>query len=312
MKKILVIIAARGLGDLIYHLPLLRSLYESYGKKLIILSNKVNHSKEVYKHEKFYEEIIYFDNNRLSFFKTIKATIDFKNLINQFKVDQLILTGSPRRLMMPIYLSKVKEKVIFGEGKFFFTKDNKYQNLTYSEKIMKYTESLKLPIKNNNFFLNSSELKKIEKINFKKKIFISLDSHHDQNNWNIKNYIKIINKLLIYNVKIFINFSPTKVHFIDLLPKEIIHSKNIFFTNKKTIYEIMQIINSCDHIIGNESGPVCLGASLKKEVHSIYIPIHTPPESKIINGNTNYYNTDKENDETIINKIINRVTKNIY
>jgi len=30
MKKSLVIIAARGLGDLIYHLPLLRSLYERW------------------------------------------------------------------------------------------------------------------------------------------------------------------------------------------------------------------------------------------------------------------------------------------
>ena len=36
--------------------------------------------------------------------------------------------------------------------------------------------------------------------------------------------------------------------------------------------------------MGNESGPVCLGASLKKEVHSIYIPTHTLPESKIINS----------------------------
>ena len=69
----------------------------------------------------------------------------------------------------------------------------------------------------------------------------------------------------------------------------------------------MQVINSCDYIIGNESGPVCLGASLKKEVHSIYIPIHTPPESKIINSKTYYYNTEKENDETIINKIISQV-----
>ena len=54
MKKTLVIIAARGIGDLIYHLPLLRSLYESYKEKLIILSNKVNHCKEVYKFETFY------------------------------------------------------------------------------------------------------------------------------------------------------------------------------------------------------------------------------------------------------------------
>ena len=109
----------------------------------------------------------------------------------------------------------------------------------------------------------------------------------------------------------YINFSPTKLYFLDLLPKEITNSKNIFFTNKNTIYEIMQVINFCDYIIGNESGPVCLGASLKKEVHSIYIPMHTPPESKIINSNTYYYNTEKENDETIINKIVDRVIKDI-
>ncbi len=311
MKKSLVIIAARGLGDLIYHLPLLRSLYESYKEKLIIISNKVNHSKEVYKHETFYKKIVYFDNTRFSFFKTIKTILDFKNLINQFEVDQLILTGSPRRLMMPIYLSKVREKIIFGEGKFFFTKDNKYQHLTYSEKIMNYTENLNLPIKNNDFFLKNSEFKKIEEINFEKKIFLSLDSHHDQNNWDIKNYIKIIRELLLYNIKIYVNFSPEKLYFLDLLPKEITNSKNIFFTNKNTIYEILQIINSCNYIVGNESGPVCLGASLKKEVHSVYIPIHTPPESKIINSNTYYYNTKKENDETIINKILGRVLKDI-
>ena len=35
-KNILVIIGARGIGDLIYHLPLLRSLYQSYNQKVII------------------------------------------------------------------------------------------------------------------------------------------------------------------------------------------------------------------------------------------------------------------------------------
>ena len=39
--------------------------------------------------------------------------------------------------------------------------------------------------------------------------------------------------------------------------------------------------------------------------------MHTPPESKIINSNTYYYNTEKENDETIINKIVDRVIKDI-
>ena len=304
MKKTLVIIAARGIGDLIYHLPLLRSLYESYKEKLIILSNKVNHSKEVYKFETFYKEIIEFENTRFSFFKTLKTIKNLKNIINKCNVDQLILTASPRRLMVPVYLSDVKEKIIFGQGKFFFTKDNKYQYLAHADKIMKYTEDLNLPIKVKNFYLTQPNLKNID--NFKKKnlVFVNIDSHHDQNNWNIKNYINIILQLLSYNINIYINFSPSKLHFLKLLPKKIINSNKVVLTHNKTISEIIQIINLSDSVIGNESGPICLAASFKKEVHSIYLPIHTKPESKIISNKTIYYNTEEENSEIIISKIM--------
>ena len=318
MKKILVIIAARGIGDLIYHLPLLRSLYESYKEKLIILSNKVNHSKDVYKFEIFYKEIIEFENTRFSFFKTLKTIKNLKNIINKCNVDQLILTATPRRLMAPVYLSRVKEKIIFGGGKFLFSKDKKYQNLTYSEKIKKYTDDLNLPVVNKNFFLTSNQLNKDDKGEKNKlNIFINLDSHHDQNNWNIKNYIKIITKLIFYDTKIFINFSPSKSYFLNKFPKEITSSNKVCFTYKNSILEIINIINKCVYVIGNESGPICLGASLQKEVHSIYLPIHTPlnsslkPESEIINNKIFYYNADKESNEVIVEKITKNILKKI-
>ena len=110
MKKNMVIIAARGIGDLIFHLPLLRSLYESYEEKLIIVSNKVNHAKEIYKYEKFHKEIIYFDNTRFPFLKTLRTILMLKNLINGFNLDQVILTDTPRSLMAPVYLSNAKKK----------------------------------------------------------------------------------------------------------------------------------------------------------------------------------------------------------
>ena len=308
MKKTLVIIAARGIGDLIYHLPLLRSLYESYREKLIILSNKVNHSKEVYKLENFYKEIIEFENTRFPFFKTLKVIKNIKNIINKCNVDQLILTANSRRLMIPVYLSNVKNKIIFGKGSFFFNKNNKYQNLAHADKIMRYTEDLNLSNKINNFFLTKPNFKNID--NFQKKhIFINIDSHHDQNNWNIKNYINIIFQLLSYDINIYINFSPSKLHFLKLLPKEIINSNKVTLTHNKTISEIIQIINYCDSVVGNESGPICLAASFKKEVHSIYLPIHTKPESQIISDKTIYYNTAKESDETITIKIMNNLLR---
>ena len=311
MKKTLVIIAARGIGDLIYHLPLLRSLYESYREKLIILSNKVNHSKEVYKLENFYKEIIEFENTRFPFFKTLKVIKNIKNIINKCNVDQLILTANSRRLMIPVYLSNVKNKIIFGKGSFFFNKNNKYQNLAHADKIMRYTEDLNLSNKINNFFLTKPNFKNID--NFQKKhIFINIDSHHDQNNWNIKNYINIIFQLLSYDINIYINFSPSKLHFLKLLPKNIINSNKVTLTHNKTISEIIQIINYCDSVVGNESGPICLAASFKKEVHSIYLPIHTKPESQIISDKTIYYNAEKESDETITIKIMNNLLSKFY
>ena len=197
-----------------------------------------------------------------------------------------------------------------GGGNFFFSKDKQYQHLTHAEKIFKYTQNLNLPILKTDFFLNDPKFT-INKNEKKFNIFINLDSHHDQNNWDLKNYIKIISKIIKYNINIFINFSPNKKHFFKLIPEDMINSKNIFFTCQKSILEIMEIIYSCDIVIGNESGPICLAASFKKEVHSIYLPIHTKPESQIINEKTFYYNTDENNSEFIVNKIINNLLRKI-
>jgi ADP-heptose:LPS heptosyltransferase len=199
-QKILVIIGGRGIGDLIYHLPLLNSLYASYKSKLLILSNNINQSKEVFKNENFYKKIIEFDNNRYSILKTIKKIVKFKNLINSFKADQVILTSNTTRLTVPVLLCNIKNKIIFGTGKFLVNKDNTLKNLSVSEKLINYTNDLNLPVQKKDFFLNQDFID----LDFKKKdknIFINLDSHHDQNNWGINNFIKIIKDLEINEKK---------------------------------------------------------------------------------------------------------------
>ena len=90
-------------------------------------------------------------------------------------------------------------------------------------------------------------------------------------------------------------------------PKNSIKSKQIIFTYKKNISDIIKIIYQSDVIIGNESGPVCLGSSLKKKVHAIYLPIHTKPESKIIYKKNKYYNANETNSKSIINKIVKSI-----
>ena len=307
MNKIIVVSGARGIGDLIYQLPLLRSLYLTYKTKLILISNEVNKSKEVYKYEDFYSEIINFDNTRYSIFKTFGKIKSFLNLLNNFSPDLLILTSNATRLMLPVYLSNAKKKIIFGTKNFLLIKDKTNNHFTNCEKLITYTKSLDLEIKNNSFFLNFPKIESIEKNINDNKIFISIDSHHDQNNWSIENFIKITKILIKQNKKIFFNFSPDKKYFLNKIPELIKHDNNCTFVYQKSITELIEIINSCSVIIGNESGPICLGASLKKKVHSIYLPIHTKPESQAIGGNVTYYNTDLLKDDEIIKNILKTI-----
>ena len=167
-KKIVVIIGGRGIGDLIYHLPLLKSLYKSFGEKIYIISNKINQSKEVFKNEIFYEKIIEFDNHRFGFFKTIKNIFVFKKKINDIKPKYIFLTSNTSRLVLPVLLSNAQKKYIIGNKNFFFNKDKSSQNLTFSQKILKFTKDLKLSKKVFSFSLNNQNFR-INKKSKKKK-----------------------------------------------------------------------------------------------------------------------------------------------
>lgn len=304
-NKIAVIIGARGIGDLIYHLPLLKSLHQSYNEELIIFSNRANKAKEVFKDEKFFKKIIYIDNHRYNPLVTIINSFKFKSFLNSYKIERIILTSNAKRLILPVLMSNAKIKNFFGTGKFVFTKDKKNDHLTVSERLLKYTAELNLPKKNWDFNLNINS----QNIENKKNIFISVDSHHDQNNWGLVNYLKIINALK-KDHKIFLNFSPNKKEILKFFLDRKIFLKNIVFTHKKNISQIIEIIKKCQYVVGNESGPVCLGASFRKKVHAIYLPIHTKPESKIIFKKNKYYNASKIKPNFIIKKIINSIKLN--
>ena len=305
IKKILVIIAHRGIGDLIYHLPLLRSLNKKYNIKIDLLTNKVNKAKEIYKNENFINSINYFDNNRVGFFKFILKFYKFVKLINSYNSDYAILTTRATRLVLPLIFSNSKKKIIFGLNKFYF-KDKNFFNYSSSVNLQRYSRKIGLATEKENFFLT----RKFFKSDLKKNIFLSVDSHHNQNNWPLNNFILLTNKLLETKYKIYINFSINNYHYLKIFKNYFKNNNLIQYTYKKTISEIISIIQKSTHVIGNESGPVCIGASVKKKVHSIYLPIYTKPESKIISNKISYYNANLICKEKIIKKIIDSVKKN--
>ena len=298
MNKILVTIPHRGIGDLIYILPLLKSLYQTYAVKIDILSNLTNKAKYVYENEDFVNSIQEFELDHKNLIFNLNKKFEYLHKINSYKANLLIVTGRHSSLILPYHLSNAKNKKMFDL--FFFNfKDPKTKKLLSSKRIYNNTKDLNLKVFIDDFKLKFSQKKVLEK-----NILFNIDSHHEQNNWPVKNFVNIIKKIKDNYDKIFINFSPSNNSFIKEIPENILKNMNITLTYQLKFNKILEIIKSCEVIIGNESGLICLGLSYGKKVISIYDKKHTQPESSIINGNVKYFNSTKSTDADIIEGIL--------
>lgn len=292
-KKIIIVVPYRGIGDIIFHLPLLRGIYDKFRSKVYIITNSSNKAKFILNNEISVKRIDYINFERE---EQIKNSYLFLKKINSLKADICVLTAPTKRLIIPLLISNSKKKVFFRKST---TKDLSKYIFDQSKKLfnqIKFRKKYNLRIK--------------KRKNKNKEVFISIDSHHDQNNWNEKNYINLIEKFLTIKKikKIYINFAPQKINKFKKISKKFLRNKKILFTYKRRFSEIIKIINQCTFIIGNESGPTCLGASFNKKVFSIFDPKHTPNlSSKIINKKILYFNSKKIHSEKIIQNIIKKI-----
>ena len=241
-KKIILVIPYRGIGDLIFHLPLLRGLYQKYKSKINIITNSANKAKFLLNKEKSVKKIEYLNFQREN---QIKNSYLFLKKLNKYRADICVLTAPSKRLTIPLMMSNVKNKIFFKKDKI---KDlsryiinqsiNKFRDINF--------------IKKYNIILSKKKIKE-------KNVFLSIDSHHDQNNWRENNFIKLIEKLLLSKKirKIYINFAPNKIKNFDKIFKRFSRNKKVFFTYQYNFQDIIKTINNCSYIIGNESGPAC-------------------------------------------------------
>ena len=284
--KILVVSPYRGIGDLIFHLPLLRFLKKKYKTKINLITVHNSKAKFILKGENLVSKIIYGDFNRQNI---LQKVIALKNEINKFNSDLTVLSASSKRLKASLILSNAKKKISFSKtnekdlSKYIYNETKKKFNLKNLEK---------------NYTLVSKPFSK------KKKIFLNIDSFHNQNNWGEQNYLKLINKITHKKKKLFINFSPRNKKKFRSIISVLKNKPNVEFTYNKNFKSVLKIIRECDYIIGNESGPICLGAAFKKKVLSIYNPNTTPKSSKTIYNKVSFINSTKLSNSIIQKKIL--------
>lgn len=287
--KIVLIIPYRGIGDLIFHIPLIRGLSQKFNTKINILTNKVNKAKNLLKNELSIKKIEYISFEREN---QIRNSFEFYKKVNSFNSDISILTAPTRRLIIPLLLSNSKKKI-------YFKKDN-IKDL--SKYIIKHSKIELADIKFNKDYSLEIEKNKIKR----KNLFVSIDSRHNSNDWDQIYYIELINKIFKKKLfsNIYINFDPSKKKSFKEIIDKFKNKKNIFFTHSTEFNKLILIMNNCSFIIGNESGPICIGAALKKDVLSIYYPKHTNKSSKTIYNKVKFFNTDVLSSRKIIFNIL--------
>ena len=106
-KKVILVIPYRGIGDLIFHLPLLKGLYKKYKSKIFIITNAVNKAKYLFNKEASVKKIEYINFQRED---QIKNSFLFLKKLNNYKADVCILTAPSRRLIIPLLMSNTKKK----------------------------------------------------------------------------------------------------------------------------------------------------------------------------------------------------------
>ena len=253
--KVLVVQQRYGIGDMLIFLPYLKALSEKNNVKISLLAKKTSRSSELFKSEKFLDEIIDLDSTN----DGISGLFNLSKEIKKRKFDKIyIFNGSLRYKLMAIFAGI---KSIY-QYPLFTSKDIIFQTAKV------FTEPLvgKILSTEPNLLLKEEdvrEAKSIYRINEKtKNIVLGVSASGPTKRWGIENYIKLASQLSRHKeCKFFIAVGKDDLEIIDKIKKSNINS--ICMTMEKlSISNILTIIKNCNLYIGNDTGFMHMSAAL--------------------------------------------------
>jgi len=313
MKKTILVIPHRAIGDVIFQLPLIKILNEQ--SRLIIISSPTNKCAEIL--ENFENtKVIYYDLLNKKNFSKIKFFFNFKRLLNTFNVDEIYFLARTTYIILPILASKIKIKKLIYNSIIESKLSRKKFNSTRPTKLTLDFIAKNFKIESPNFHLFLDERKHEKQI---KKfldcktpwIFFSIDSFHNAPNWEPKHYEELISLASKYFSTVFVNTLPSH----EFLLKNINQNKtpNIKFTSKLDWRSIMSIIKNSKIFVGNHSGPGHLADALNVRTIIINNNLNKnalwSEKSANIGKRSTYFNTWEFNEDYIKDYIVNEIKK---
>jgi len=259
-NAICVVAPRKGMGDCVSFFGIFKTINKYSKKKIILVTVENTSAKKIFKSEKIFKKIIYFEQSNKNYFSIILSYLNiFKalSLAKSLGVNEVIILHQSIKYIL---ISKILGfKTIEAPGqkfqRFFLKKNRVYKNLS-SKKLLPIDESKHLVkkifsvsnIENNNFILNKKKIKKY--------IAIAIATSGPQKLWNLDNYIRVIDYFFERGFKYFLLLSGKNQSILESNICNSFNLKNINFirTSNLTIEKIIPYLKKTKIYFGNDTG----------------------------------------------------------
>jgi len=285
-----------AVGELLWMLPIIKSISAHNNEKVILFTRKETSAKLLLDKENYIEEIIYlpFRKGIFQIFEIIKQSTILRNK----KIKKIYVLEEIVRPLISAKIAGVKEIYAYGKDK-----QKKYltQKKFLNQKIYQKHEFVRgkkfldiLSIKYKKFSKNYPIIDHKKKSFFKKKfrkyrniIFLGIDAAETFRTWPINHYIDLVNLIMKNHKNSFFfllayNKNKEKVFKIQSFLKTNFNTTNSLSLIKHDMSNIKYYMSISDIFIGNDSGPTILSDCLGVKTFCLYgATAPLPYENKI-------------------------------
>jgi ADP-heptose:LPS heptosyltransferase len=259
-NAICVVAPRKGMGDCVSFFGIFKTISKYSKKKIILVTVENTSAKKIFKYEKIFKKIIYFEQSNKNFFSVIQSYLKIFRALSLAKSlgtkEVIILHQSPKYILISRIL---RFKIIEAPGqkfqRFFLKKNRVYKNF-FSKKLLPIDESKYLVRKifsvsnteNNNFLVNLKDKKNY--------IAIAIATSGPEKFWNLENYIKVIDYFFQKGFKYFLLLSGKNQSVLESNICNSFSLKNINFikTSNSSIEKIIPYLKRTKIYFGNDTG----------------------------------------------------------
>ena len=259
-NAICVIAPRKGMGDCVSFFGIFKTINKYSKKKIILVTVENTSAKKIFKHEKIFKKIIYFEQSNKNYFNVILSYLKIFRALSLVKsqgVNEVIILHQSIKYIL---ISKILGfKTIEAPGqkfqRFFLRKNRVYKNFS-TQKLSPIDESKYLVkkifsvsnIENNNFIFNLKKRKKY--------VAIAIATSGPEKFWTLDNYIRVIDYFFQRGFKYFLLLSGKNQSVLESNICNSFSLKNINFikTSNLTIEKIIPYLKETKIYFGNDTG----------------------------------------------------------